>query len=135
MLYVAAPCASLGVGCPIGTVLLGQAVMDRVSATADGADGWIPNILQQFGTEHNFTANGADAKQRYHFLRSLEDPRYGIFACNSLRVQWAGELEALQEFDRTSQHKLPHMIEGYLQLGETHPCHLKRLPGPGRLAC
>lgn len=169
--FAAAPCVALGPGCPVGTALLGQVVMDLVqngvppqgpasAATATCAAApvslsstmksttaactrdkskesdhpapqqassseWIPNILVfdviQLGDACNFSRAGCPAMQRYSVLLNLNHPSKGIFTSQHLKVQWAGELHSLIDFDTANRAAMPHIIEDYIRLGDQDP--------------
>ncbi len=130
--FAAAPCASLGPGCPVGTALLGQVVLDMVaepsSSTNPGAPAtiqWIPNILVfdiiQLGDACNFSRARCPAMERYSVLLNLNHPSKGVFTSQHLKVQWAGKLHSLIEFDAEHRDAMPHIMEDYIRLGDEDP--------------
>lgn len=163
--FAAAPCVSLGPGCPVGTALLGQVVLDMVvssssssseSASASpvassrGSGGtnssssfdtppaaqqhgshqqqWIPSILVfdiiQLGDACNFSRARCPAMERYSVLLNLNHPSKGIFTSQHLKVQWAGKLHALVEFDAAHRDTMPHIMEDYIRLGDEDPLEI-----------
>lgn len=127
--FKAHPCCSLGPGCPVGSVFLGQVVMDRVlppSTHDDSIQDWRINVLVfdilSFGHDRNFVQNPETASVRYALLRDLEDNySKGVFTSQSMKVQWAGKLDALKKFKREEGPKLPHIIDCFVRLGKGTP--------------
>lgn len=145
--YKAAPCCSLGPGCSVGASFLGQVVMDREYRNNKHSNSndttireeendeeddllpeWSVSILifdvQSIGTgsKDNFMLNSKPAQERYALLRHIgADHRSGIFTGQSIRVQWAGNLDALAKFHASEGAKLPHVIDCYVRLGRDSP--------------
>lgn len=179
--FAAAPCVSLGPGCPVGTALLGQVVLDVVvsaapagapaasaessssppppllassissgsgsgsfdtppppsSSSAPGTPStpahqqqqqtnqWIPNILVfdiiQLGDACNFSRARCPAMERYSVLLNLNHPSKGVFTSQHLKVQWAGKLHSLMDFDAAHRDTMPHIIDDYIRLGDEDP--------------
>jgi hypothetical protein len=135
--FTASRAASLCSTCPEGTSLLGQVIVDRivpesasggsVSAGGDNDDEsqdeeWNARILIfdiiSYGNEHNFADNGCKASIRYDMLMSVKQ----IFElCNGVKIQWAGQLQALMDFGADNRESMPHIIDGLIQLGIRFP--------------
>jgi hypothetical protein len=129
--FVAAPMASLSTACPVGTSLLGQVVVDRLlpertgttESHGEGGDQeeWKASIvifdILSYGKDHNFLDTPRKASLRYSMLRSVQE----IFAESCLRVQWAGNLQALMEFEAENKDNLPHIFDALIQLGVNFP--------------
>jgi hypothetical protein len=106
--------------------------MDRVLCT-DGSDGetpsneWRINVLvfdvQTYGSDINFLAEPRPASTRYALLRGISDDyaESCVFSSERMKVQWAGELDALTRFHEHQGQSLPHIIDCYMKLGDTHP--------------
>ena len=142
--FKAAPCCSLGPGCPVGSAFLGQVVMDLVGKSLHGdmdgggqdeePDGtkngdWRTNVLifdiLRHGMDRNFLVHHHTAQQRYSLLRQLgEDSVQAVFVSRYMKVQWAGRLDALVDFREREGQSLPHIIGCYVQLGRMSPCEL-----------
>jgi hypothetical protein len=119
-----------------------QAVMDRIEDCSDEENKdeehddnlvsckWKVNILVfdiiAFGKERNFLQEGCTAPQRYEILRCLQDPSRGIIdPASSVKVQWAGQLRALMDFDESNRNSLPHIVDCYMRLGWNTPCKIR----------
>ncbi len=93
---------------------------------------WTINILLfdilSFGTEKSFIKDSCTANERYNLLRSLQDPAMQVISPeSSIKVQWAGHLKALVEFDCAHRDTLPHIVDCYLRLGWKDPCTVRLL--------
>jgi hypothetical protein len=45
----------------------------------------------------------------------------GVFVAQSMKVQWAGKLDALRQFGQNEGPKLPHIIDCFVRLGRKTP--------------
>jgi hypothetical protein len=110
--------------------------MDRViqpngennDTPTDEQSTWMVNILifdiQSFGYERDFLQSSSSALERYQLLRVLEDPRSAAIMSSNMKVQWVGHLQALVDFDSKNRDSLPHIMECYIQLGNSSPCNI-----------
>lgn len=71
------------------------------------------------GRVRNFLAEPCSAHDRYKLLMEVEDPSNGIIVSQCMRRQWAGNLDALMEFHTEHGADLPHVIDCYVQLGDS----------------
>lgn len=105
--------------------------MDRMAGEGNSKDSiqdWRVNVLVFdvlcFGNQ-NFLTQPAPAAARYALLRDLEDDfSKGVFVSQSMKVQWAGKLDALRQFSKSEGSKLPHIIDCFVRLGSTNPGEL-----------
>jgi hypothetical protein len=75
----------------------------------------------------NESMQGLPAKHRYALLRDMEGVEKQIITSTFMRVQWAGDLHALQQFVTTQEGSLPHVVDCLIQLGKTDPLDIKLL--------
>ncbi len=134
--FTASQAASLCSTCPEGTSLLGQVIVDRIVpesvsagsvSAGDNKDEnqnkeWNARILIfyiiSYGNDHNFADNGCKASIRYDMLMSVKE----IFEpCNCVKIQWAGQLQALMDFGTDNRESMPHIINCLIQLGIWFP--------------
>lgn len=132
-------CVAFSTNCALTNQSNFQAVMDRINASnplwevdesCDNA--WTINILLfdilSFGTDKNFMKDACTVTERYELLRSLQDPVMQVISPeSSIKVQWAGHLKALVEFDCTNRDTLPHIVDCYLRLGWKDPSTVRLL--------
>lgn len=127
MHYNASEAASLGPGCPVNTVLLGQVFLDY-----DNENSYRVMILLfdalQIG-EDDFVSSRTPAEERYRQLRQLCD-NGGLAVITSpatMIVQWAGRYELVKDFSmgpNALQNLRSHSAESILWYGRQHPCKL-----------
>ncbi len=104
--------------------------------------------ILSFGHDRNFVQDPEPVAARYALLRDLEDDfskvgtgigycmqspdlfahcwfmfiwGQGVFVSQSMKVQWAGKLEALRKFKQAEGPKLPHIIDCFVRLGRQSP--------------
>lgn len=133
MHYSAAPLGCLGKGCPTGTALLAQVVLDLVGGGEGGGDEknevWNLSVLIfdaiQIG-EEDFVQMQLPPMERYRRLMQLCcDPRKSdVLTSPLMRVQWAGEYSALRGFcmGKAGEKNLQHITDSIVQYTREHPC-------------
>ena len=97
--YFANPCAKLGNGFPVGVAVLAHWCIDRLSDGSDSPHLLVFDIIDQGCCE--IEARG----ERLRVLSPALPQPLGV-------VQWAGEMQALQQFAPS----LPHAVEGLIAL-------------------
>lgn len=140
--------------CPVGSVFLGQALIDcdgAIAAETDVAAAMMTPVILLFdilSIGHKNIAH-LPAKERYRILReeceshfdvskqdddnndnnncSMALPPLLVNNARPIRVQWAGDFTAALNFCRTNAHQLPHRVECLIGLSDEHPLILKRL--------
>lgn len=127
MHFTATEAASLGPGCPVNTVLLGQVVLDAEAQQSFRVMILLFDALQ-IGS-HDFVALKMSAGDRYRNLRALCDNNPDVIVSHStMMVQWAGpSMNVVKDFSMGQEaHKnLPnHVAEAIICFGDDHPCKL-----------
>jgi hypothetical protein len=145
MYYSSAPLGCLGKGCPTGTALLAQVVLDLNDEDKPGGGGgggggcnesvWNLSVLIfdaiQIG-EEDFVEMKLPPSERYRRLMQLcyndhhQQKRRGeeVLTSPLMRVQWAGEYNALRGFcmGKAGERNLKHITDGIFQYTREHPC-------------
>lgn len=104
--------------------------MDFIEPSGGKPELWHINVLvfdiQTYGHDTNFLTHPQPAEKRYALLRSMSDdhPESCVFVSECMKVQWAGQLDALVQFHRNEGPSLSHIIDCYMRLGDDDPSHM-----------
>lgn len=132
MHYHATQLGSLGPGCPVGTTLLAQVVLDRRRGGGSSSSSsycWDVCVLifdaMQIGQE-DFVQQQMQPEERYARLRELCTGKSNVLTSPAMKLQWAGEYAALHSFcsGPGSQANIDHIPDGYFQYTWKHPCKI-----------
>lgn len=129
MHYNASELGSLGNGCPTGTALLAQVVLDRSGRQCPegGAWGISVNIFDalQIGAD-DFVQLQLPPTERYRRLRALCTHTPNVLTSPVMKLQWAGEYGALKNFcsGPGSHGNIDHIPDGYFRYTRKHPCKI-----------
>lgn len=129
MHYHASPLGSLGPGCPLGTALLAQVVLDFERQKRGVEDQWGLSILifdaMQIGRE-DFVQLQMPPTERYARLRKLCVEVPNVLCSPAMKLQWAGQYGALQGFctGPGSEKNLGHITDSFFRYTQQHPCKI-----------